>query len=66
MERALGLHGEQADLAFNTSRPKSAASWGAIVAGALVATGVSLILFSLGSGLGFASLSPWPGQGAGL
>jgi hypothetical protein len=66
MERALGLHGEQADLAFNTSRPKSAASWGAIVAGALVAAGVSLILFSLGSGLGFASLSPWPGQGAGL
>jgi hypothetical protein len=51
--------------AFNASRPKSAASWGAIIAGALVAAGMSLILLALGSGLGFASMSPWAGHGIG-
>jgi len=44
---------------------KSAASWGAIFAGALVAIAVSLILFVLGSGLGFAAVSPWADQGVG-
>ncbi len=66
MERTPLLQGEEADVAFNASRPKSAASWGAIFAGALVAVGVSLILFALGSGLGFASWSPWPDQGVGV
>jgi hypothetical protein len=42
---------------------KSAASWSAIIAGAFVAVAVSLVLFALGSGLGFASISPWDGQG---
>jgi hypothetical protein len=42
---------------------RSAASWGAIIAGALVAASVSLILLALGAGLGFASISPWPGHG---
>jgi hypothetical protein len=41
----------------------SAASWPAIIAGAFVAAAVSLILLALGSGLGFASISPWPGKG---
>jgi hypothetical protein len=41
----------------------SAASWPAIIAGAFVAAAVSLILLALGSGLGFASISPWPGRG---
>jgi hypothetical protein len=41
----------------------SAASWPAITAGAFVAASVSLVLFALGSGLGFASISPWPGRG---
>jgi hypothetical protein len=44
------------------SRP--AVSWAAIVAGAFVAAAVSLILFALGSGLGLASISAWPGHGA--
>jgi hypothetical protein len=42
---------------------KSTASWPAIIAGAFVAIAVSLVLFALGSGLGFASISPWDGQG---
>ena len=41
----------------------SAASWQAIFAGAFVAVSVSLLLVSLGSGLGFAAISPWPGHG---
>ncbi len=41
----------------------SAASWPAIIAGAFVAAAVSLVLLALGSGLGFAEISPWPGHG---
>jgi hypothetical protein len=43
---------------------KHAASWPAITAGAFVAVAVTLILLSLGSGIGFAAVSPWPGRGA--
>jgi hypothetical protein len=46
-----------------TPQALSAASWSAIVAGAFVAAAVSLILFALGSGIGFASISPWPDRG---
>ena len=46
-----------------TGRTGSAASWPAIFAGAVVASSVSLVLFALGSGLGFAAISPWPGHG---
>jgi len=46
-----------------SARAGSAASWPAIIAGAFVAASVSLVLFALGSGLGFASISPWPGHG---
>jgi hypothetical protein len=42
---------------------KSAASWPAIFAGAFVAAGATLILFALGSGIGFASISPWQNRG---
>jgi hypothetical protein len=46
-----------------SARAGSAASWPAIIAGASVAASVSLVLFTLGSGLGLASISPWPGHG---
>jgi hypothetical protein len=46
------------------ARTGSAASWPAIIAGAFVAASVSSVLFVLGSGLGFAEISPWPGHGA--
>jgi hypothetical protein len=45
------------------SHGRSAASWGAIFAGALVAVAASLILLSLGAGLEFASVSPWADRG---
>src|SRR5258706_14593824 len=34
-------------------------SWGAVFVGAVTAAAVSMILLALGSGLGFASVSPW-------
>lgn len=43
---------------------KHAASWPAIFAGAFVAVAITLVLVALGSGIGFASISPWPGHGA--
>jgi hypothetical protein len=43
---------------------KSAVSWAAIIAGAVVATAASVLLLTLGSGLGLTSVSPWPGSGA--
>ena len=42
----------------------SGVSWGAILAGAFVAAALALILLLLGSGLGFASVSPWSQEGA--
>jgi len=42
---------------------RSAVSWAAIFAGAVVAIATTLILLALGSGLGFAAASPWPGAG---
>ena len=39
----------------------SAVSWPAIFAGAVIAIATSVILFTLGSGLGFAAASPWGG-----
>lgn len=43
---------------------KSAASWPSIIAGAFVAAAATVILLALGSGIGFASISPWPNHGA--
>ena len=58
------VSGQYADGAAAPASPStSAASWPAIIAGAFVAAAVTLILLALGSGLGFASISPWPGRG---
>ncbi|WP_092585798.1 hypothetical protein [Rhizobium mongolense] len=43
---------------------KSAMSWGPILGGAFAATGVTLILLLLGSGVGLTMISPWTGQSA--
>jgi len=41
----------------------SAVSWPAIFAGSLAAIALSVVLFVLGSGLGFAAMSPWSHAG---
>jgi hypothetical protein len=46
--------------------PRSAASWPSIIAGAFVAAASTVILVALGSGIGFASISPWPDHGASI
>ena len=43
---------------------ESAVSWPAILAGTAAAIATSLVLLALGSGLGFASTSPWGYSGA--
>jgi hypothetical protein len=43
--------------------PVSAVSWPAIFAGAFAIAAASVILLALGSGLGLASISPWPNSG---
>lgn len=43
---------------------RSAVSWGAVIAGAFIASAVSSMLVIGGSGLGFLSMSPWQDEGA--
>jgi hypothetical protein len=42
----------------------SGVSWPAVIAGAFVAAALSLVLLSLGTGLGLSSVSPWSNDGA--
>jgi hypothetical protein len=63
MEHTLGSPTDALGKEPFTSHAKSAAAWPAIIAGAFVAVAVSLILLALGSGLGFASISPWADRG---
>jgi hypothetical protein len=42
----------------------SGVSWAAVAGGAFVAAALSLILLSLGTGLGFSAVSPWSNSGA--
>ena len=39
-------------------------SWAAVIGGAFVSASLALILLSLGTGLGFSSVSPWANAGA--
>ena len=41
----------------------SGISWPAVIGGAFTAAALSLILLTLGTGLGFSSVSPWSGIG---
>jgi hypothetical protein len=43
--------------------PVSAISWAAVLAGTVVMVSLTFILLALGSGLGLAAVSPWPGHG---
>ena len=42
----------------------SAVSWSAVIAGTVAAVSLTLVLLTLGSAFGLASVSPWPGVGA--
>lgn len=48
----------------STEGIRSAVTWGPIFAGAFAAIGLSLVLLSLGSGLGLLTVSPWSNTGA--
>jgi hypothetical protein len=63
VEQVLTSGGGRIDGADSAFTGKSAASWPAIFAGTFVALAASVVLATLGSGLGFASISPWPGHG---
>ena len=43
---------------------KSGVSWAAIIAGAVVTSALTVMLLAFGAGVGFASVSPWHGEGA--
>ncbi|WP_251863106.1 hypothetical protein [Achromobacter sp. Marseille-Q4962] len=58
-----GTHPYGASLAPPESA-RSAVSWAAVFAGAVIAAALSLALFAGGAGLGFLSVSPWAGEGA--
>lgn len=47
---------------FESSR--SAVHWSAIIGGAVVSIGVTLILLALGTGIGLSAASPWANNGA--
>ena len=55
----LGLAGRAGDAGQAAESAVSAVSWSAILAGAFGAVGVTVLLASLASGLGLASLAPW-------
>jgi hypothetical protein len=52
------------DTETDAERPESATTWSAIIGGAVAAAAITLIVFSLGVGLGLTGISPWPGASA--
>ncbi len=63
MEESLYARGDIQGSGPTVESGRSAASWPAIIAGAFVAIAASLMLLMLGSGLGFAAMSPWADHG---
>jgi hypothetical protein len=63
LEQILDPRADSATIGRGPHIGKSGASWAAIFAGAIVAVAASLILVALGSGIGFASISPWQNHG---
>jgi hypothetical protein len=61
METDLSRDRSGASVTSAAESGRSAVAWSAVLAGALVAIATSMILIALGSGLGFAAASPWPG-----
>jgi hypothetical protein len=53
-----------AEISGKNEASASGVSWPAVAGGAFVAAALSLILLSLGTGLGFSAVSPWSNNGA--
>src|ERR1039457_551872 len=51
------------DLDVKNESHSSGISWPAVIGGAFTAAALSLILITLGTGLGFSSVSPWSNIG---
>src|SRR6476646_7188732 len=45
----------------NSESSFSAVSWAAVIGGAFTSVAISMLLLTLGSGLGLSSVSPWAG-----
>ena len=58
-----GMNPPVSGLGRNNESSVSAVSWAAVLAGTLVAVSLTLVLMAIGSGLGFASISPWYHRG---
>jgi hypothetical protein len=52
------------DFGVKNEAHSSGISWPAVIGGAFTAAALSLILLTLGTGLGFSSVSPWSNMGA--
>ncbi|HEV7357527.1 MAG TPA: hypothetical protein VGN99_05995 [Steroidobacteraceae bacterium] len=63
MEETTIIAGTAVAMDSSSFAGKSAASWPSIFAGAFVAASATVIFVALGSGIGFASTSPWSGHG---
>lgn len=58
------LSSRATDIVEPVAAHQSAVSWAAVFAGAVVATAATILLLTLGSGIGLSSVSPWQGAGA--
>ncbi|MGA8761730.1 MAG: hypothetical protein WB562_02485 [Candidatus Sulfotelmatobacter sp.] len=52
-----------AELPVRNEAHSSGVSWAAVIGGAFVSASLALILLTLGTGLGFSSVSPWSNSG---
>src|SRR5690348_6953240 len=49
--------------AGDTAPPLHYVDWGAIIAGAVVATAVAIVMFTFGTAIGLSMVSPYEGEG---
>ncbi len=56
--------GGAVEIESTSDSSRSAVSWGAVLGGAFATGSLSVVLVALGTGLGLASVSPWPYSGA--
>jgi hypothetical protein len=65
ISRPVGERGSNlAEIPARSEAYSSGVSWSAVIGGAFVSAALGLILLTLGTGLGFSSVSPWSNVGA--